>query len=145
MKHALIKASGLAFVAGIGVACAWGMNERWAPATALEQRASGGQTDLQKFTAPQIAEKAKPAPTAQAPETTGLGSPVVGQSSTQGAADAAGEKSGFEAEVRRVRAAVDQTLSRTRESFGTASARRVRAAVDQTLRRTQELFRTAAD
>lgn len=122
MKHALIKASGLAFVAGIGVACAWGMNERRAPATALEQKASGGQPDLQKFTAPQMAEKAKPAPTAQAPERTGLGSPAVGQSSTQrAAADAAGEKSGFGAEVRRVRAAVDQTLSRTHELLRTAA------------------------
>jgi outer membrane biosynthesis protein TonB len=73
MKNTLlITASVAALVAGIGLASAQGLNERRdAPAAATsEQKAPEGQPDHQKSTLPAKTEKMKPAPTAQAPETT---------------------------------------------------------------------------
>jgi hypothetical protein len=122
MKHALITASVVALVAGSGLACAQGMNERReAPAVASEQKAPEGQTGLQRPSTPQMSQKAKPAPTAQEPETTtGLGS-AVGGSPRPAASAAAWEERRTAAEVRRVRAAVERTLRRTQEMFRTAS------------------------
>src|SRR5262249_37568750 len=90
MKHALITTSVVALVAGIGLACAQGMNERReAPAATPEQKAPEGQTGLQRPSAPQMSQEAKPAPTAQESEATGWGSPAVGGSSAAAASAAA--------------------------------------------------------
>jgi hypothetical protein len=122
MKHALITASVVALVAGIGLASVQGMDERReAPAVAPEQKAPEGQTGLQSPSAPQMSQKAKPDPTALEPETTGWGSPAVGGSLRPGASAATREERRTAAEVRRVRAAVERTLRRTQEMFRTAS------------------------
>jgi hypothetical protein len=141
MKYALISACvvALAGAAGLG---AQGMDERREPVVAApEQRTADGQFDLQKSTASPRPETAKPAPTAQEPETTGLGSPAVERSSNAAGSAAAQEAPPSGAEVR---AAVERTLRRTHESVRTSPAPGVPAAVGQTLERTQELFRTAA-
>jgi hypothetical protein len=99
MKHALIAASVAALVAGVGWASAQGLNERpKAPAAAPEQH---------NPIAPRTPETAKPAPTAQAPETTA-------QSSSRAAAVGASAEEEWKsaAEARRVRAAVSRTLER---------------------------------
>jgi hypothetical protein len=122
MKHALITASVVALVAGIGLACAQDMNERReAPAATPEHKAPESQTGLQRPSAPQMSQKAKPAPTAQESEATSWGSPAGGGSSGAAASAAAQEERRTAAEVRRVRAAVERTLRRTQEMFRTAS------------------------
>jgi len=122
MKHALITASVVTLMAGIGLACAQGMNERReAPAAAPEQKAPEGQTGLQRPSAPQMSQKTKRAPTARESEATGWGSPAGGGSSGAAASAAAQEERRTAAEVRRVRAAVERTLRRTQEMFRTAS------------------------
>ena len=122
MKHALITASVVALVAGIGLACAQEMNERReAPAATPEQKAPEGQTGLQRSSAPPMSQKAKRSPTAQDSEATGWGSPAGGGSSGAAASAAAQEERRTAAEVRRVRAAVERTLRRTQAMFRTAS------------------------
>ena len=142
MKNALITACVLALAGAAGLG-AQGMDERRAPlAAAPEQSAPNGKSDLQKSTT--SSGTAKPFPSAQEPETTGLGSPAVERSSGTGASAAAQDEPRSAAEGRRVRAAVERTLRRTHESVRTSPAPGVPAAVGQTLERTQELFRTAA-
>jgi hypothetical protein len=136
MKNALITACvvALAGAAGLG---AQSMDERRrAPlVAALEQSAPNGQSDLQKSTTSSMSQTAKPLPSAQEPETTGLGSPAVGRSSSTAASAAAQDEPSSAAEVRRVRAAVERTLRRTHES-STGTVSRVPAPVGQTLDRT---------
>jgi len=109
-------------VAGSGLAWAQGINERReAPAATQEQKSPEGQTGLQRPSAAQMSQEAKPAPTAQESEATGWGSPAVGGSSGAAASAAAQEERRTAAEVRRVRAAVERTLRRTQEMFRTAS------------------------
>jgi hypothetical protein len=144
MKNALITACvvALAGAAGLGPQ---GIDERGASlAAAPEQSAPGGKSDLQKSTTSSMSETAKPVPSAQEPETTGLASPAVGRSSSNAASAAAQDEPRSAAEVQRVRAAVERTLRRTHESFPTGTASRAPAAVGQTLDRTQELFRTVS-
>src|SRR5262249_3516610 len=111
----------VALVAGIGLACAQGMNERREAPAATPEQAPEGQTGLQRPSAPQMSQKAKPAPTAQDSEATGSGSPAGGGSSGAAASATAQEERRTAAEVRRVRAAVERTLRRTQEMFRTAS------------------------
>jgi hypothetical protein len=136
MKNALITACvvALAGAAGLG---AQSMDERRrAPLVAApEQSAPNGQSDLQKSTTSSMSQTAKPLPSAQEPETTGLGSPAVGRSSSTAASAAAQDEPSSAAEVRRVRAAVERTLRRTHES-STGTVSRVPAPVGQTLDRT---------
>jgi hypothetical protein len=145
MKNALITACvvALAGTAGLG---AQSMDERRrAPlAAAAEQSAPNGQSDLRNSTTSSMSQTAKPLPSAQEPETTGLGSPAAGRSLRPASSAAAQDEPTPVAEVRRVRAAVERTLRRTHESFPTGTASRASAAVGQTLDRTQELFRTAS-
>jgi hypothetical protein len=108
MKHALIATSVAALVAGVGWASAQGLNERPKAPAAPEQ---------QNSPAPLTPDKANPAPSAQAPETTG-------QSSHQ---------------------AIAVGASAQEELKSAAEARRVRAAVGRTLDRMQELSRPASD
>jgi hypothetical protein len=136
MKNALITACvvALAGAAGLGPQ---GMDERRASlAAAPEQSAPGGKSDLQKSTTSSMSVTAKPVPSAQEPETTGLGSPAAGRSLSAAPSAAAQDERTPAAEVRRVRAAVERTLRRTHESFPTGTVWRVPAAVGQTLDRT---------
>jgi hypothetical protein len=133
MKNALITACvvALAGAAGLG---AQGMDER-PLAAAAEQSAPDGQSNLQKSTTSSMSETAKPVPSAQEPETTGLGSPAAGRSLSAAPSAAARDEPSSAVEVRRVRAAVERTLRRTHES-STGTVSRVPAPVGQTLDRT---------
>jgi hypothetical protein len=134
MKNALITACvvALAGAAGLG---GQSMDERRRAPLVAEQSAPNGQSDLQKSTTSSMSQTAKPLPSAQEPETTGLGSPAVGRSSSTAASAAAQDEPSSAAEVRRVRAAVERTLRRTHES-STGTVSRVPAPVGQTLDRT---------
>jgi hypothetical protein len=134
MKNALITACvvALAGAAGLG---GQSMDERRRAPLVAEQSAPNGQSDLQKSTTSSMSQTAKPLPSAQEPETTGLGSPAVGRSSSTAASAAAQDEPSSAAEVRRVRAAVERTLRRTHES-STGTVSRAPAAVGQTLDRT---------
>jgi hypothetical protein len=117
MKLAFITACVLAFAGPSGL-----QGQGVEPlATAPEQSTPDGRFDLQTSTASPISEMAKPAPTVQGPEATGLASPSLGGSSRAAASAKAQEERRTTAEVRRVRAAVERTLRRTQEMFRTAS------------------------
>jgi hypothetical protein len=117
MKLAFITACVLAFAGPSGLQ-AQGVEPL---ATAPEQSTPDGRFGLQTSTASPIWEMAKPAPTVQEPEATGLASPSLGGSSRAAASAKAQEERRTAAEVRRVRAAVERTLRRTQEMFRTAS------------------------
>ena len=117
MKYALITATAAALVAGGGCASAQGMTER----TQASIAATDGRTALQEPAIRSMAERVKPAPAVQAPETTASLSQSVGRPPNRGAAVDAAAQEDPELESRRVRAAVGRTFERMQGMFRTAS------------------------